>query len=342
MKKLLMGAVAAACLSCSALVFAQDSLLKTNHPDSHTVIKGDTLWDISEKFLASPWKWPEIWQVNPQIENPHLIYPGDKIRLIYVDGKPRLVIDRGPREFKLSPSIHIQPIDRAIPAIPLDAVEHFLSRSRVVGLQDMDNAPYVLMGKEQHLIIGAGDTLYARGVFDSGNSSYGVYRAGDVFTDPETEEVLGLQALDIGTVKIKAQQGDIATFAINRTTEEIRTSDRLLPVDQRAIDSSFFPTAPEDDIEGVIMAVEGGVSQVARMDVVVINRGEREGLMVGNVLQIFKEGGVIRDRIAGDSVQLPDEKAGLLMIFRSFEKMSYGLVLEAERPLSVGDRVSNP
>ncbi len=173
MKKLLVGA-AAFLMSGSALVLAQDSLLKTDHPDSHTVVKGDTLWDISEKFLQSPWQWPEIWQANPQIENPHLIYPGDRIRLIYVDGKPRLVVDRGTREFKLSPSVRIAAVDRAIPAIPLSVVENFLSRSRVVSPLDMDKAPYVLSSPEQHIVLGAGDKLYARGDLQGTENIYGV------------------------------------------------------------------------------------------------------------------------------------------------------------------------
>ncbi|MBR9912630.1 MAG: LysM peptidoglycan-binding domain-containing protein [Gammaproteobacteria bacterium] len=321
---------------------AEDVRLRGSHPDSYTVVKGDTLWDISGRFLENPWMWPEIWHVNPQIENPHLIYPGDVVRLIYLDGKPRLTVDRGSRSFKLSPAVRIKALDQAIPAIPLDEINHFLSRSRVVAPEELSAAPYVLTGAEQHLIVGAGDSLYARGAFIDDVNLFGIYRAGQKFIDPETGELLGLQALDIGSVRKKVEQADIGTFEVTRTTEEIRISDRLLPHEERTIDPVFLPSKPDSDIEGQIMAVEGGLTQVGPMSVVAVNRGDRDGLVVGNVMAIYKDGGTVRDRIVGDLVKLPDEKAGLLMVFRTFEKMSFALVLEASRPLAVKDRVSNP
>jgi LysM domain len=348
MKKLAFGLLAL-CLSFSSL--AEEARLKDSHPDNYSVVKGDTLWDISETFLQNPWMWPEIWHVNPQIDNPHLIYPGDVIKLIYLDGKPRLTVERGeearrfkmsPGTVKLEPAVRILPLGEAIPAIPLDEIDKFLTRSRVVMPEDMTAAPYVLTGAEQHLVVGAGDQLYARGDYDDSVKVYGVYRAGQRFVDPETDELLGLQALDIGTVKMTAKSDDVATFAVTRTTEEIRIEDRLMPHEERAIDSTFFPSVPEHDIDGQILAVEGGLSQVGRMDVVAINRGEREGLEIGNVMAIFKEGGKVKDRVKGDIVQLPEEKAGLLMVFRTFEKMSFALVLEATRPLAVNDKVRRP
>lgn len=346
MKKLAFGLLAF-CLTLTSI--ADEVQLKDSHPDHHNVVKGDTLWDISETFLQNPWMWPEIWHVNPQIENPHLIYPGDIITLIYLDGKPRLTVERGERAYKMSPgtvklepTIRIKPLGQAIPAIPLDAIDKFLTRSRVVSVEELDSAPYVLTGSEQHLVVGAGDDLYARGEYDESVNVYGVYRAGQRFVDPQTKELLGMQALDIGTVKMQAKEGDIGTFAVTRTTEEIRITDRLLPHEERAIDSTFFPSVPEAEITGQIMAVEGGLSQVGRMDVVAINRGEREGIEIGNVMAIFKDGGMIKDRINGDIVKLPDEKAGLLMVFRTFEKMSFALVLEASRPLAVNDKLRRP
>lgn len=329
----------ALCLSVSAL--ADEVLLKNSHPDRYTVVKGDTLWDISNTFLQTPWMWPEIWHVNPQIENPHLIYPGDVVKLVYLDGKPRLTLERS-GNLKLSPQVRAQPIGDAIPSIPLDEINNFLSRSRVVSSAEMEAAPHVLTGAEQHLIVGAGDKLYARGDFSDGTQVYGVYRAGQRFIDPATNELLGLQALDIGTVKMITEQGDLGTFDVTRTTEEVRIADRLLPHEERAVDSMFYPSLPEDGLEGVIMAVEGGVNQVGPMSVVALNRGEREGVEVGNVMAIYKDGGVIRDSVKGDLVRLPDEKAGLLMVFRTFEKMSFALVLEASRPLAVNDKVQRP
>jgi nucleoid-associated protein YgaU len=331
----------------SAWASAEEPELSGSHPQKHVVVKGDTLWDISEKFLANPWMWPEIWHANPQVDNSHLIFPGDIIKLVYIDGKPRLVVEgrkykMSPTTIKLVPSVRIRPLDEAISTIPLDQIEQFLSRSRVVQTRELDAAPYALMGEEERLIVGAGDSMYARGDFSDGVKVYGVYRRGQRFVDPQTGELLGLQALDIGTVKVKAIADEVATLDVTRTTEEIRIGDRLLPYEQRSIESTFFPSAPEEDINGVIMAVEGGLTNVGRMDVVVINRGDREGLEVGNVLAIYQQGALITDRIGKDKVRLPDEKSGLLMVFRTFEKMSFALVLEAERPLHVSDFVRNP
>lgn len=350
MKKILL-ALAAAFL-VSLFSWAQDPLLKQGHPDEYTVKKGDTLWDISATFLNSPWLWPEIWHVNPQIENPHLIFPGDLIKLIYLDGQPRLTVERTLKMVpgasgingatKLSPSIRVQQADEAISAIPLDKIDAFLSRSRIVEPGVLEAAPYMLAGEQQHVIVGAGDQAYARGTFDSNYSNYGVYRKGQVFKDPVTKELLGVFAQGIGTVAIESIDGEIAKLDVVRTYEEIRIGDQLLPSEDRAVDSMFYPSAPDSDINAQIIAVEGGVTQVGKFNVVIINRGEREGMQIGNVLAIYKAGEVVRDRVKGGKVVLPDERAGLLMVFRTFEKVSFGLVLEADRALAVNDKVRNP
>lgn len=348
-KKTLLGLAAASLMSVPA--WAEDVLLTKNHPDNYTVVKGDTLWDISATFLQNPWMWPEIWQVNPQIENPHLIYPGDVVRLIYLDGKPHLTVDRGdasrtykmsPGTTKLTPQLRVVPSAAAIPAIPLDAIDNFLSKGRVVTPQELESAAYVVQGSDGRLVVGAGDELYARGTLDEDTPVFGIYRRGEVYTDPVTHEVLGLQALDIGTVKLRDRHKDISTMEVTRTTEEIRIEDRLLPPEERSIESTFYPSSPEEFKEGVIMDVEGGVSQVGKLNVVILNRGTREGLEEGNVLAIYKRGETIRDRVRNETITLPDERAGLLMVFRTFEKMSYGLVLEAHKPLTVNDIVKKP
>lgn len=349
MKKILMGFIALAMMATS--VWGQEAILREDHPERYTVVKGDTLWGISGKFLANPWMWPEIWHANPQIANPHLIYPGDVISLIYVDGQPRLIVERGddartykvqPGTVKLSPSVRVLPLAEAIPSIPLDAINSFLSSSRVVSAQELEKAPYVLAGGRDRLIVGKGDFLYARGDFSDDIQSYGVYRRGDIYMDPVTKELLGVQARDIGSVRMRSVEGDIATTAVTRTTEEIRIKDRLLPQEERQIDATFFPSAPDTDVEGIILAVEDGVSQVGKLDVVILNRGEREGLQAGNVLAVYKKGALTRDPVANQVVALPDERAGLLMVFRTFEKLSFGLVLEAELPLAINDLVRNP
>ena len=344
MKKNLLGFLAACilCLPFSLSIVAQEPVLRDDVPDTYTVVKGDTLWDISDTFLKNPWMWPEIWHVNAQIQNPHLIYPGDVIRLIYLDGSPRLTLDTSGREFKLSPKARVISQGEAIPTIPLDKINSFLSRSRVVDEDLIDNAPYVVAGGDDHLIVGAGDRAYVRGNIEEKYSVFGVYRKGDEYKDPVTKEKLGVQALDIGSGEIVAINTDVSTMAVTRTTEEIRAGDRLLKEEERSIESTFFPSAPNSNVEGVILAVEGGVTQVGRMDVVVINRGAREGMVPGNVLAVYKRGKRIRDRVSGGKVDLPDERAGLMMVFRVFDKVSMGLVLEADQGLAVNDIVKNP
>ncbi len=343
MRKYVTGLLAALALNVGVVeLTAEEVRLRDDVPNTHTVVKGDTLWGISASFLKNPWLWPEIWHVNAQIQNPHLIYPGDVIRLIYLDGKPRLTLDSTGRIFKLEPKAHVISTGDAIDTIPLGEINSFLSRSRIVDKDEMKLAPYVISGLDQHLIVGAGDKLYARGEVGESSSVYGVYRTGVTFIDPETDEFLGIQALDIGTVSVLTKEDEISTMRVSRTTEEIRIGDRLLREEERSIDSTFIPSAPADDVDGVILAVEGGVSQVGKMDVVVINRGERELIAPGNVLAVYKKGGVVVDRISGDRIKLPDERAGLLMIFRVFEKISLGLVLEADKGLKVDDKVKNP
>ena len=335
----------------SALAEDIGQYLRPGHPDVYTVVKGDTLWDISGQFLSRPWLWPEIWQINPQIENPHLIYPGDQIALIYVDGQPRLSLRRGDagRTYKLSPSdsvtlepqIRSTPLDSAIPTISLDAIQGFLVQNRVVEPGELDGAPYVVQGESERLVLGAGDRVYVRGAL-SDSESFNLVRKGPLYVDPETNEVLGREATYIGLGTAVAQDNDIATLRVTSTREEVQIGDRVLPTEERRVNSNFFPSAPETDVRGEIISVFSGVTQVGQYDVVVLNRGEREGLEVGNVLAIYKRGALARDRIAKETIQLPSERAGLLMVFRTFEKLSYGLVLVTERPLAVNDEIRNP
>lgn len=341
MKKLLLGGLLA--LSCALSAFADVLALKSDHPDTYVVKKGDTLWDISNVFLKSPWLWPQLWHVNPQVKNPHLIYPGDVLNLVYIDGKPQLVLSRGAGgDVKLEPEIRSTPLARAIPAIPLEAVNAFLNRGRIVQPGVLEAAPYVLIGKEGHIVTGAGDEIYGRGTFDESNSSYGIFRQGETFVDPDTQEILGVQALDIGLAKLQSVEKDVATLALNRSTQEIRRSDRFLPEEERAINANFYPSAPEQDIKGRLLSVEGGVTQIGAMNVVIISKGAREGLKEGNLLAIYKTGEIVADPVTNEAVKTPDFRAGLLMVFRVFDKVSYGLVLRAERPLKVGDSVRNP
>jgi hypothetical protein len=352
-----------------------DSLLREDHPDQYMVKDGDTLWGVASMFLKDPWHWPEIWHVNPSIDNPHLIYPGDEIALRYVGGDPQLSVKRGPgsrtyklkapqnvrqgdRYEKLVPSVRISPLAGAIPAIPLDAVASLMSTGRIVEEDTLELAPSILAGRSERLIFGPGDQFYARGNWDEGTSVYGIYREGNVYLDPETEEILGFEAIEVGLAKATDRHGDVVTFVLTSVKEDVRIGDRLMPTAERRLESTFYPLPPTQQVEGVIMTVLGGVTQVGRNDVVVLNRGLNAGVDVGTVLAIAKKGAIVRDsegipdedanlwqKMLGgfsEDIQLPTERAGILMVFRAFDKMSYGLVLHTEEPLRVGDVVRNP
>lgn len=339
MRKLLY-ALAASMLLITSWAHAAPEL-RSDHPERYTVVKGDTLWDISSRFLNNPWYWPEIWHVNPQVRNPHLIYPGDVLALVYIDDKPRVTkVSRGDGVVKLSPQIRSEPIDTPIPAIPLDAISSFLSDTRIVDAEELNGAPYVLEGEDGRIVTGAGDRIYARG--EKPADKVGVFRRSKTFMDPDTGEFLGLEARSIARGEVKAENSDVLTVSLTRSSEEVRIGDRLLVGEDRRINTNFIPSAPGDEVEGRMIAVDGGVSQIGQFDVVAINRGEREGLQPGNVMAVFKSGNLVRDPITNETIELPSERAGLLMVFQTYEKMSYGLVLQATRPLSVGDKVRNP
>ena len=322
--------------------------LKADHPTEYVVQVDDTLWDIAQKFLDNPWLWPEIWQINEQIENPHLIYPGDVIGLVLGSRNVKVTVkERNPEALngtvKLSPSARVSYIDTAIPTIPLDAIASFMSNSRIVESKDLAEAPYVVAGDDRRILAGGGGSVYARGFKDEEpEPGYGVFRKGQLYVDPDTSEVLGLEAKEIGAGTVERWDGDIARIKLGTSREEVMIGDRLLASDERKIVSTFLPSSPSEDVQGRMIAVLSGVNQIGQYNVVVTNQGARDGVKEGNVLAIYKEGDVVLDRVARRKVQLPAERAGLMMLFRVFEKVSYGLVLRASRPLSIGDQVRNP
>jgi nucleoid-associated protein YgaU len=321
-----------------------EELLKAGHPQSYTVVQGDTLWDISGKFLAKPWRWPEIWQANPQINNPHLIFPGDQLYLVYVDGKPRLTMNRGDSRgtIKMSPQVRSKPMADAIPTIPLDVINSWLIDNRIIDSeQAFAEAPYVVAGQRERVVVGAGDRLFARGTFGD-TPVYGVYRQARTYTDPVTGEFLGINANSVGTVEVGAAEGDVTALFATTSSEEIRRGDSLFPSEERPINSTFLPSSPEQPIDGLIIDVPRGVTMVGKMDVVTLNKGARDGLVEGNVLAIYQTGETVRDVRSGEMVKIPDEPGGLLMVFRVYDKTSYALVLAANRDLRLQDRVANP
>ncbi len=317
--------------------------LNDNVPETYIVKKGDTLWGISGMYLKKPWLWPQLWDANPQIDNPHLIYPGDELYLVWIDGQPKLRLRRG-RDVKLSPNMRVTPLDLAIPVIPLDQIGPWLRWSRIAGEQELADAAYIVAGDEDNLISGPGDRIYGRGNFPEGERAYGIFRPGEAYRDPITGELLGYEASDIGSATLLSSNTDPVTeLEITRVTEEARLEDRLLPQVDRLIDASFHPRAPERELtDGFMIAVPGGVTQIGTMDVVVINKGTRDGLQSGDILAIYKTGELVFDSIKEENVKLPDVRAGLALVFEPFEKASYIVVLKANRTLNVGDKVKNP
>ncbi|KAB7627241.1 LysM peptidoglycan-binding domain-containing protein [Alkalilimnicola sp. S0819] len=331
-------------LVCAPLMAAQDAF-RSDRPERYEVQRGDTLWDISGRFLNEPWFWPEIWYKNPQIENPHLIYPGDIIRLLRVDGEPRLTVERGQRTVKLSPRAREIPLDQAIHTIPLDAIRPFLTRTSVVSEGELEAAPYILAGADERVMGAPRDTVYVRG-FEPVDQvrGYAIVRKGDPYTDPETGELLGHEAIHIGQA-VLLKEGDPASFRITEVTREVLPGDRLLRLPEDPLKSRYVPTAPAHEVEGVIMAVLDGVTQIGQYSVVALNRGAEHGLAQGHVLDVLIAGRQVRDTYAGrraEMVTLPREPGGQLIVFRVFERMSLGLIMEAERAMNVGDAVQTP
>jgi hypothetical protein len=328
--------------------------LKNGHPDVYYVKEGDTLWDISSTFLKNPWQWPELWHVNEEIGNPHLIYPGDVIRLRYVDGEPQLQVERGDTGkmveegggvVKLSPRAREVPLDTAIPAIPLDTIQPFLLDGLVVTAQEIREAPYVVGGQDSRVAFGQGDIVYARDRINQWAnlvSGYGFYRVGEQYVDPDTQEILGYEARQVGLGQVSDQDDEILTLEVVKSSEDIRIEDRVFSSRERKLQSIFYPTAPEEKIEASIIRFFGRLTSVARNDVVVIDKGKRDGLEEGHVLEVMQAPDVVRDRIRDELIALPRVKAGTLVLFRVFEKVSYGLVIQSNLPLQKKDLVTNP
>lgn len=322
-------------------LFAEDVVLNANHPENYEVVKGDTLWDISGKFLQQPWQWPEIWQVNPQIENPHLIYPGDMLSLSYINGRPVLTLSRGSTAYKMSPQVREIKLEEAISTIPRSAIAAFLSKPLVVDEDTLNDAPYIVAGPDERLILGSGDSAYVRNLDGNDLKAFSVFRGGEVYTDPETGEVLGYEAIYTADAMLETA-GDIAKVMLSDTTREVLAGDRLLPVDDGLNEINFFPHSPEPEFSGRIISVFDGVSMVGQYQIVVLNRGARESLEAGHVLAIMQAGETVSDDVSAernDVVTLPDESAGVAMVFKVFEKVSYALVMKATRAIHLNDKV---
>lgn len=333
---------------CAGGAIAQEEPVPVNpdQPGEYTVKQGDTLWSIAQQFLKEPWRWPEVWHENPQIGNPHQIYPGDVVKLTYEDGRPFLTVEGGSSsaEVHLSPRIRSAPLQRAIPAIPLDAIQQFLGRPFVVGADDVARAPYIVAIADDHIIGSTGNRIYVRGIGDSQYEAFDVVRAGKSYYDGDTGELIGYEAIHLADAEVE-RMGDPATLVLTRAKSQVAKGDRLIPaMDNRAV-QAFFPKPPDVPIDGSIIDVMGAVISIGQYDTVVLDRGEMDGIKVGDVLEIHRAGKEVRDPLGGQiqgTVKLPDEKAGTTMVFRTFPRVSFALVMNAQFALMKGDRVHNP
>ena len=343
----------------------ESSIVTPDYPERYVVVKGDTLWDISKRFLKNPWLWPSVWHINPGIRNPHLIYPGDIIVMYMVDGKPYITLDgqagmspsgtpaveKMPREIKpglkvvkLSPSSRISGIHKAISTIPMNAIRPFLDRPRVVTEDQLDDAPYIVSSYEEHLISGTGNRVYAMNV-ETPLAAYNIVRPGKEYVDPESGDVLGYEAIYLADARLlKVDEDKPATLVITKALREVLNNDVLIPYEQRDQMFQFTPRSPQEKVKGQIMSVFNGVSQIGQHMVVVLNRGEEDGLAPGHVLAVLQKGAEVHDSQAFlfSSVELPDERAGIMMVFKTYKNLSYALIMEASRAMHVNDRFENP
>jgi hypothetical protein len=361
MKKLVLIALMSAVFATPLQADTKSADVKANAPEKYTVKKGDTLWDIANRYLKDAWRWPEIWQANQQIRNPHLIFPGDNLLLCHIQDRAVVAVDAGGGcdevianltnkasvsggngQNKLSPQIRVEDLSVAIPAIPLQAIRAYLSDSRVMGAEDFAKAPYVVSGESKRVIMGEGDKVYVRGTDMELGQSYGIYRKGVRYDDPDTKEFLGFEAEDIGAGKVTAVLDNVSTLELARTTQEVRIEDRIFASEARAVTPIFYPSNPEGVKQGRIVRIMSSLGSGGLNSVIVINRGERDGVKQGHTFALYQRGGLMRDRVKDDLVRLPSERAGLAMVFRTFNKVSYAIILKASTTITVGDEIRPP
>jgi hypothetical protein len=323
--------------------------IKPDAPERYIVVPGDTLWGIAQRYTDSPWRWPELWNMNrDQLRNPHLIFPGEVLVLDRAHG--RLSVAGGEAgTVKLSPRVRSEALaKREIPSIPAGLIEPFLTRPLVVEPDGLDNAPTIVGTEINRVMLSAGNTAYVRGIGDAKEETWYVYRKGNPLVDPESNQTLGYEAIYLGTARL-VRGGDPATVTVSTAVQEITAGDKLVAAGAaRAV--NYAPHAPEKQIAGTIMSIYGGVTKVGeagRYSIVTINRGRADGLEVGNVLALYTRLSPVRDVSKAQSgpdalIQLPNERSGLVFLFRVFDRVSYALVMNAQNPVSPLDVVRTP
>lgn len=327
--------------------------IRSDAPDRHVVVKGDTLWDISGTFFKDPWRWPHIWGLNKDtIKDPHWIYPGDVIYLDRRDGTLRIgqagagngemaasgVGDTG-NNVKLVPEVRVLPSSHdAISSIPASVIAPFLTRPLIVEKDELKNAPTLIGARQGRVILGNDDTAFVKNLPADKGDQWQIYRPGKTFVDPVTGEVLGIEAIYLGNAQV-TRFGDVSTVTITHAVEEINAGDRLILHSEDEA-SNYLPRAPENKISASVISIYGGISQGGQNTVITLNKGARDGLEKGHVLALYQKGEVVKSD--GKNYSLPDERYGLVFVFRVFDKVSYALVMETRLPVQLLDSAKNP
>jgi hypothetical protein len=330
-----------------------------NAPMHYTVKRGDTLWGIANIFLKDPWLWPEVWVINPQVVNPHLIYPGDTLALAYdSSGHVHVSLEQA-GALHLNPRLRSTPLDGAIPSIPYATIAAFLSRPAVMTSDEVKRAPYVVAFNDMHQVVGNNTAVYVRNLASDqnvANARYAIVHIADELRDPDDNHVLGYEAIYTGTALVQ-KPGDPATAFIIEPARETLRGDRLAPRDKSELPANFTPRAPLNKVRGHIIDVVSGADLVGPWQVVVLNRGTSQGVEPGTVLaidhvgdtvpDIFRNGRSIAEGNTANvtfapKVKLPDERTGTVLVFKSYDRVSYGLVVGASDAIHVHDVVTNP
>jgi hypothetical protein len=342
--------IAALMFALCVPAFAQQATppvqVKENAPDRYIVEKGDTLWGISGKFLKEPWRWPEIWKLNEaEIKNPNRIYPGNVIVLDRsgAEARLRLLSDT----VKLSPRVRSEATSAAIPAIPAAIIEPFLAQPLVIEPDGLERAPRVVATEDNRVNIGSGSLAYVSGMGDSKATSWQLYRQGKPLVDPETKNTLGYEAVYLGTGTVE-KFGEPASVRITAAKQEIGRGDRLIAMGAPQA-NEYLPHAPKDALSGRVLAVYGGLREAGRNSIVTLNRGKRDGVENGHVLALYRLGESFDEKAPDrggervvSKIKLPDERYGLVFVFRTFEQISYALVMESSKSVTTNDVVQKP
>src|SRR6195256_6609075 len=347
------GATAAA---PAALPADTRGMVNPSAPKHYTVKRGDTLWGIASMYLRDPWLWPEVWILNPQIPNPHLIYPGDTLALAYgADGRPQVSLEQA-GAVRLDPRLRSAALESAIPTIPYSAIAAFLSRPTVMTTDEIRNAPYVLAFRDRHEIAGSGIEVYVRNLSAGENARFAIVHVAGPLRDPDDGKVVGYEGIYTATALVQRAGNPAKALLIDPARETLR-GDRLLAADASETPITFVLRAPASEVQGRIIDVVGGTDLVGPYEVVVINRGKRHGLEPGNVLAVDQAGDVVRDVFRGGQqigdtngvgssfapkVKLPDERSGTMLVFKVFDRVSFGLIVGASDTIHVADVVRNP